>query len=154
MPILIVPVGVAASGKTTWWHKQRNWSYNISADSMRYELYDYDNGFKKEYEDEVWASVWKKFIHLLKESDNIYLDNTNLTKFKRSPFINVARAFGYKIRIIFFDGTIIQILQQNMKRSRRVPDEVICRQIIALQYPEPSEYDSIKTVSCGMMDKW
>lgn len=152
MPKLIIMVGVAGAGKTTTALKLMKYSHEstcrLCADEMRYNLYDYLNeGFKEEFENKIWQTIWNSFIQLLRKRDNILLDMTNLTKKRRMPFIHVARTFKYKIEIILFDITIIKILNQNQIRERKVPEKEICRQFMSLEYPEESEYDSIKVIT-------
>ena len=152
MPKLIIPIGPAGCGKTTWW---RNHIYStagrISADNIRFTKLKYpDSGidFDPQIEPEVWQEVWEDFIKYCSvPAINIYLDCTNLTQTIRNPFIHVARSFGYTIEIVWFKTSLFQCLLNNKKRERHVPEDVIARQFLALQPPEGWEYDTIIEVN-------
>lgn len=158
-PKLIIPIGPAGCGKTTWWtsmcqgHVSETQQYQpnrISSDEIRFNILDYPNSgidFDPTIEPQVWAQVWADLIFYLSERlANIYLDCTNLTRARRAVYIHCARAFGYEIEIVWFKTGLCTCLSKNMLRDRNVPDVVIARQYLALQPPEPWEYDMLTEV--------
>ena len=154
-PKLIVPIGPAGCGKTVYGERYRKYDMHyVSADSFRHLLYDYDNMFDPERENEVWKMVWAEFMIMVKTNLNIYLDNTNLTRMIRMPFIHVARSFGYRIEMIYFNTPIGKILKQNQSRKRKVPESVVCRQFMEMQYPDKIECDSLEVVNGEIYVKW
>ena len=154
---LIIPLGTAASGKTTWYESYnfnnpcgKDYVQRISADDTRFHLLNYpDSGidFDPKVEPEVWRMVWFEFIRVLRGSYSIYLDCTNLTKARRQPFIDCARAFGYEIQLIWFQTSLATCLQQNADRDRTLDEAIIARQFVALQAPEGYEYDTLIEVA-------
>jgi len=146
---LIVPIGPAGSGKTTFWEEMSSKKriFRISADDWRYILYNYSKGFKEEFEYKVWGHVWETFISSLRSGKNVYLDCTNLTKSRRMPFIYVAKEFGYKIEIVLFNLSIKKILKQNNSRKRKVSEDIVCKQLLSLEYPDKQEYDKLKYIT-------
>jgi len=151
-PKLILPIGCAASGKTSWFTRfiSPNVSFRISADEIRFEILNYPKSgidFDPMIEPQVWAKVWQLFIANTLVRNPIFLDCTNLTQARRMPFINCARAFGYEIQIVWFKKSLMTCLQQNAARDRTLDESIIARQFVALQAPEGYEYDTLIKVA-------
>ena len=154
-PKLILPIGPAACGKTTYWNTKyesdSTFRYRrVSADEIRFELLDYSNsgvGFNPRCEPTVWRKVWDEFVGLLVSNHlHIFLDCTNLTQTRRTPFIHCARAFGYDIEMVWFTTDLLTIVERNLARDRTVPANIIGRQFANAQRPEPWEYDELVEV--------
>ncbi|MHA1191268.1 MAG: AAA family ATPase [Promethearchaeota archaeon] len=149
MPVMIVPVGAAGCGKTTLYHKDYSSFTRISADDIRFEILNSlktNVFFDLNMEPRIWREVWKSFLSVITKEDDIYLDATNLTMRTRTPFVSVARFFGYTIRYIIFKTTIMDTLNQNEKRERKVPENVICKQYIKMEPPELNELEDFDTL--------
>ena len=143
---LIIVIGPAGSGKTTYYkkyHTHHKKMVRVSADECRSSLYEYDKGFDPEKEPSVWQMVWFHFMDAVRHGQNIFLDNTNLTTARRLQFVHIARCFNYEVKMIIFRTPLRTILTQNQQRKRIVPEKIICQQVFSFQYPQPYEYDYI-----------
>jgi predicted kinase len=78
-----------------------------------------------------------------------YIDATNLTRFFRRPFLQIAKEFGCQAEAIYFDVPLEVCLERNRKRenlpagpardARVVPDEVLRRMARQLEPPSKGE---------------
>ena len=156
MPILMIPIGIAGSGKTTYFIENNKYCLDmdefvhVSADAIRFKKLDsFHSGiyFDSTIEHEVWQEVWALLIKHISQRKEIYLDCTNLTKAIRAPYIYFARCYGYKIKIILFNSPLKEDLARNAERGRVVPEKVIARQYCQLEIPEKHEYDYLEEKS-------
>jgi hypothetical protein len=162
-PKLILALGPAGCGKSYHFDRVVNIDckhIRLSADAIRFKMLDYLNtgiNFDPKIEPQVWINFWTQFMTFLQVNQtkeltgswipDIYIDCTNLTQARRTPFIHVARSFGYTITIVWFHTSLFQCLLNNKKRERQVPEDVIARQFLALQAPEAWEYDELTEVN-------
>lgn len=115
----------------------------ISADLIRFALLDYPNSgidFDEKREPEVWAKVFAELEIAMQQRKNIYLDNTNLTQKQRYRPVVMARQAHYSIQMIWFNLPLAECLRRNSQRQRKVPEAVIAKQFVAMEYPERWEY--------------
>jgi predicted kinase len=64
-----------------------------------------------------------------KETENIFVDNTNIKRWQARPYVSFARAFGYEVQIIRVQCDVETAIarQKNWSPDRAVPEEVIRR---------------------------
>ncbi|MHA1897417.1 MAG: AAA family ATPase [Promethearchaeota archaeon] len=146
-PEIILMVGASGSGKTHYIKKNNMEAFYevISADKIRYDLYDFAKGIQLERESEVWAIFYKKLEKLLKQKIDIIVDNTNTTYYLRYPIVCRALRHGYRIGMIFMKAALERCLYFNLQRKGHItPEDIVKEQVEKLQLPETWEYDTLE----------
>ncbi len=156
--ILIVPVGLPGAGKSTF-YKDLSKEFDIkkvSYDDIRLEFYrrfhPYDTRPDRQIYKDAYIFSSKRKLNLKKEAKDqikhtreniIYLDNTNLTKKSRRPFLLEFNDF-VKAGIFFCISARECIKRQyNKDRDKFVSPKVIEDMEKVLQPPELDEFDII-----------
>lgn len=138
MKNLIMLVGIAGSGKSSWvkanYDLTDNSVFRINADGIRYMLYGDEN--IQGSGNRVFKLVYLMFEEALKMEHvkTIIIDNTNLTYNIRNNFYRIIKStfvdYGNHVRIklvTFYDHETA--LKQNASRDRVVPDDVMRKMI-------------------------
>ena len=121
---MIILVGIAGSGKTTWCTKYLPQHVRISLDDIK--------NHNRKLED-------KMIIEQLEKGNNIILDDTNLTLDIRKRHILTARRYCAKVNTICFCIDIQKAYEQNCKREKNIPYYVLVRQQKQFQIPVKDE---------------
>ena len=133
---IIITVGLAGSGKSTWLADR---GINaISSDSVRAILKD------DATDQTIHGRVFATMRYLLRQRlasgrPESYLDATHLTRAERKPYIDIARWYGCEIEAWFFDTSLEECLRRKAARGRVVPPEAIYAMAEKLQPPELAE---------------
>ncbi len=157
--LLVVPVGISGSGKSTFIEKLNDALINhemgdqgyhaiLSCDLIRESIYLYeDEGFKPEFESQVWntfySELWNAMFARIK---TIIVDNPNLTRELRYPLVGVAHKGHYCIVCIQFLIDEATALQRMAQRQRKVPAHILQKQLVALELPMEYEFDYLYVV--------
>lgn len=150
-PILYVAVGPSGSGKSTAFRKLKEKNPNInhfSWDDLRHEWYD-ANDYARAWEMSCADKEFKNkaqavFESLIVQNQDLYIDNTNLTVKRRRPYINRARALGYKVVAITFDVDLkTAISRQSTRGDKYVSEGAVRKQFESLQPPTIGEFDKV-----------
>ena len=130
---VILLVGIAASGKTTFCKQFFSNHFRISLD---------------EIEKHSRTKQAQIFENNLKLSKNIIIDDTNLTRKIRSMHIKLAKKYDAELKAIFFNYPIDRILLQNFKREKPLPHYALLRMNKQLEAPSEEEgFDFIQTLT-------
>ena len=121
---MIILVGIAGSGKTTWCIKHLPHHVRISLDDIK--------NHDRKIEDKI-------IIKQLKKENNIVIDDTNLTRDIRKRHIVIARRYHTQINVIYFSIDIQRAYEQNCKREKKIPHYVLDRQKKQLEMPVKEE---------------
>lgn len=148
---LIMPIGPSGSGKTTL---RNDLPYDdvqvFSLDDLRLELYgnDYSEAFKKSTEDKQFnQKAQQRFVSLLKQNNNVYVDNTNLSKKRRKMYLTEAKRKGFKtVAYLFMVDKDTLVKRQENRKDKQIPLNVSYQQFDKLQYPSYGEFDEIVVV--------
>jgi len=149
MKTIVLLVGVAGSGKTTYRHKHYEHYNCISPDQRRMRVLDSENSgkfFDQSIEKDIWKHIYEVLEHNLTTGNDIIFDATNLTFRRRYPIVARARKAGYIINFVYFEVSLHTLAERNETRSKKVPNEVIARQYLSIQPPEYWEYETIERV--------
>lgn len=125
-PLLILFIGIPASGKSTFYHnvlEDRNLAY-VSLDDLR-----------------TRTRERTAFEAALAARRSVAVDNTNVTKAFRARYIAPAKTAGYRIVGLFFQSVVADCVMRNEKRegSARIRRLAILGMSRQLELPSPDE---------------
>lgn len=120
-PVLILPVGVSGSGKSTYIRKHLPYTKVVSPDLIRKEMLGYV-GFDPSIEDEVWSTAYERTAKILEEGKNVIFDATNVTRFTRVKTIaQIESRISYPVRR---KGIIFQPRVSDKKLRERIQKDL------------------------------
>ena len=127
MANLYIMIGPAGCGKTTI-AKQLAKSVNgvvVSSDQIRYEVYG-DVMEQKDHE-KIFEIAHERILENLNNGQSVIFDATNLQRKHREAVINLVKPVVNRVIGIVYDGDLASCIEQNQKRNRQVPEDVITR---------------------------
>jgi predicted kinase len=151
---LIMPIAPSGAGKSTLLKKLLKDHPNLhhySWDALRLEWYDAD--YKKAYQMSVDdphfnARYMKEFKTQVLAGKTIYIDNTNLSRKRRRPFIDDARKHGYNVIGYVFPIELETVIKRQKTRGDKdVPKDAVKNHYMTLQGPLLGEFDYIEVVN-------
>jgi predicted kinase len=147
-PKIILTVGAAGSGKTTWAEKfvidqaahntSAKWS-NLNRDEIRFELFC--NGkrdwtkykFNKSNENKVSEIIGLKTNFAIKYRVNIIVSDTNLNEYYRNKWSKLAEENDYEIEEISFNVPWIELVKRNTQREGGINTKVLRQQFLRME---------------------
>lgn len=151
---LIMPIGPSGSGKSTLLKKLLKTYpgiHHYSWDLLRLEWYDsdYAKAYLKSTEDPSFnAKYMKEFKTQVLADKTIYVDNTNLSRKRRRPFIDDARKHGYNVIGYVMPITLDTLYKRQKTRGdKNVPADAVKQHYFSLQGPLYGEFDYIEVVN-------
>ena len=137
--MIIATIGPPASGKTTYYTKNYKDFLYIGSDKIREELYGDEaiQGNPKEVFDILYSRILKN-----KEKD-IYLDTTLMSKKSQNIFEEFCNKNKIKFKYLIFCKEIEILLENNKKRERQVPEEIILNMVKSFNLPKLKDIEKI-----------
>jgi len=122
-PTLYVPIGIPASGKSTWATKQRD--QIICPDTYRRTVYGGvpTDGLITDHEKEVWRWAYSQLDLAQRERHSLVFDATNLSQSRRTRLRNLAQRHNHVA--VYFDTPLELCLARNAEREYPVPSQVV-----------------------------
>lgn len=122
---LVLLIGPAASGKTTWAASHFRPSQILSSDSFRELVAD-------DASDQAASRDAFQLLHgvvraRLERGLLTVIDATNLQRSARKPLLALAARFGRPSVAVTFDVPLGVLLERNTRRPRTVPEDVVRR---------------------------
>jgi predicted kinase len=146
MKKLIIMVGLPRCGKSTWVKENKTNEVVVSADDLRYIVYN--QRFWNDGEALMWSIRSMMLKYLMQQGCDIIIDETNTTKDRRKPIIKLAKQYGY-----YIIGNVIEGYTPNMcaDRARATGQEDLIPIIIKMseqfEIPEKEEgFDELDMV--------
>jgi predicted kinase len=151
---LILAIGPSGCGKSSLYKKLLKTHPNIhhySWDALRLEWYspDYAKAYQMSVDDPHFnARYMKEFKTQVLANKTIYVDNTNLSRKRRRPFIEDARKHGYNVIGYVFPIELETLYKrQKTREDKEVPNDAVKNHYMSLQCPLYSEFDHIEVVN-------
>lgn len=151
MPELILLIGLPGSGKDYYCSKNfeyerifLNKTYILSSDNIRKELYGDEND--QTHNAEVFQYIKEQTVNMLSKGMKVVINATNLTRKARNSITqyvdeNLQGFYDYGlIRYIIIATPYYKCLENNRKRDRQVPDNVIERMYKNFEFPTYNEF--------------
>jgi len=137
----VILVGIQATGKTTF-YKQRFFETHIrvSLDMLKTRTRE---------------SLLLKACLVAKQP--VVIDNTNLTKANRAPYIELAKSFGFRITGYYFPAVVKEVLARNKQRTGKavIPAPGIFGSLKRLQPPTLDEgFDALYNVTINATNEF
>lgn len=154
--MLYIMSGIPGSGKSTYarevvdqnikWTKKS--ATILTPDEFRFVLTGKE--FHAPAEDMVWATVKTTAKVLLNTDQDVIIDATALTKHRRSEWVHIAKTYGVWCYAIAMITPLEMCKENNFKRDRAVPKDVLNRQIS--QYTIPTVAEGFATIDLVTID--
>lgn len=151
---LILPIGPSGCGKSTLFKRMKKANSELihySWDTLRLEWYDpdYSKAYKMSVDDPHFnARYMKVFKEHILTGKSIFVDNTNLSRKRRRPWITDARKHGYNVVAFIMPHTIDTVLKRQKSRDDKdVPADAVRQHYMTLQCPLYGEVDSVQVIN-------
>ena len=141
---LYFTVGLAGSGKSSYFEKIKDWypdAVHVSSDNIREEVFGDIN--RQDKNAEVFKIMEQRTYEVLSRDGVCYYDATNLSAKRRIAFLKNMKARlkdkDVSYDCLLFVPTIEECIERDKKRNRTVGRNVIMRMVKQFQPPHISE---------------
>ena len=142
-PNFILMVGLPRSGKSTWIKDNAQNEIVVSNDWIREEILG--THYSKNANAIIWTIADAALRIVLGQGKDAIYDGVNLTKETRKFYIDLARQYGAKIKIVLV-LTPLEICIERNKVGQKLPIEVLEKMAGSFERPEREEYDEIDVI--------
>ena len=148
MKNITILCGLPRSGKSTWVKENQKDEVVISADQMRYLVYN--QRYWQEGESLMWSIRGLFLEYVLRQGLDIIIDEANIKSKTRLSLIKKAKKYGYLVRCIYFN-TSPRICFQRAKDTNQIDLLPVIKQMsLDFEFPfgedESKEYDTYYTI--------
>ena len=137
--MIIATIGPPASGKTTYYKENYKDFFYIGSDKIREELYG--NEAVQGNPKEVFDILYNKILE--NKEKNIFLDTTLMSKKTQNIFEEFCNKNKIAFKYIIFCKEIEELLANNKKRGRQVPEEVILTMVKSFNLPKLKDIEKV-----------
>jgi len=133
-----IMIGLPRCGKSTWIKENRTTEVVVSADDLRYIVYN--QRFWGDGEALMWSIRGMMLKYLMQQGVDIIIDETNTTKERRKPILKLAKQFDYTVVGCVVEGAWTD---ECIRRAKATGQEdlipVINRMAEQFELPDPEE---------------
>ena len=137
--MIIATIGPPASGKTTYYKENYKDFFYIGSDKIREELYG--NEAVQGNPKEVFDILYNKILE--NKEKNIFLDTTLMSKKTQNIFEEFCNKNKIAFKYIIFCKEIEELLANNKKRGRQVPEDVILAMVKSFNLPKLKDIEKV-----------
>ncbi|BCL78233.1 HDc and NK domain-containing protein [Ktedonobacteria bacterium brp13] len=137
---VILLSGLPGAGKDTWIRTHLSDLPLISLDQIRSRL----KIGPEEKQGKVVQDAREQARVLLRQHRSFVWNATNVTRTLRQQLINLFVSYGARVRLIYLEVPLSELLQRNAKRDARIPEAVLYRLINKLEVPDSTEAHSVE----------
>jgi predicted kinase len=127
--------GLPASGKDAWLEANLPGWPVVSLDGIRRDL----DVSPADNQAAVAAAAREQARRYLRLGRSFVWNATNTTAMLRKPLVDFFEGYGARIRIVYLDAPLSEILRRNAARQHPVPESVILRLAERLEVPDLTE---------------
>ena len=152
---LILICGIPASGKTHLTHNRYRNRVRLNRDDIRFahkRMISYgqkwtQSDFDLEFE-KIFSDYEMKLLQLhLRRGHKIVVDDTNVTRTRRKPYVDVAKTLGKTIGILFLNPSVELCLERNRKRQNVIPEPIVRQYSNDIELPQIDEgFDVVEII--------
>jgi predicted kinase len=141
MSKLIMMMGVAGAGKSTWIKQNYPDVVPVSRDAIRFEILDEKGGEYFDHETEVFNSFIHQIIGSLVADEVTIADATHLNRKARLKVLSRVRKYADEVEVVWLKVSLETAMRQNAMRTgrSRVPNDVIKNMYYSIERPEDNE---------------
>lgn len=157
MSRLIMMMGIAGAGKSTWIKQNYPDVVPVSRDEIRFDILDEKGGEYFDHEDEVFNNFIHQIIGSLVADEVTIADATHLNRKARLKVLSRVRKYANEVEVVWIRVPLETALKQNAMRSgrSRVPNDVIKRMYQSIERPEDNEgFTKLTIVERGEEKVW
>jgi len=137
MKTITLMCGLPRSGKSTWISENKEHQVVLSADDLRYLVYN--QRFWQDGEALMWSIHNIILNMLLQQGADIIIDETNVSKKRRKPIIDMAKQYGYWTNCVWITTSKDECLNRASKLNDLFIIPVIERMSGEFEKPEYGE---------------
>ena len=140
---LTLLVGIPRSGKSTWIKENaRDADLVVSNDWIRENILG--GSYASSANPIVWTLVDATLRIALSQGMNVILDGVGLTKATRKFYIDIAKQYGARTRMVLVDTPLSICLERNRTaEAHKLPEEKLIEMSKHFEQPEGQEYDDL-----------
>lgn len=140
MHTLTLMMGIPRSGKTDWVNKNKKNAVVVSSDWIRENIlgchyFEKNNAI-------VWSIIDSTLRVVLGQGKDAIFDGMNLDRFTRKFFIDLARDYNAKVKIVFLDTPLMTCIARNAV-CQKIGNEKLEKLYKKIERPLLSECDEI-----------
>ncbi len=139
---VVVMSGLPASGKDTWIQNNLPDWPEICLDKIRQEI----NISPEKDQSLVVNFAKEKAKEYLRQKQNFIWNATNTTRQMRQQLIDLFVSYKAKIRLVYLEAPLEEILERNSQRNQPVPENIIEKLAGRLDIPDPTEAHQVEWV--------
>ncbi len=127
-------------GKDTWARTHLSGVPVISLDAIRRELKIAPN----DNQGAVIHLARQRAKEFLRKETPFVWNATNIMRLRRQELVDLVVAYGGRVRIVYLDAPVDEIIRRNQQRQERVPDRIIHTFLRRMEVPVLTEAHTVE----------
>ncbi len=139
---VVLMAGLPGVGKDTWVREHLEGWPVISLDEIRRELKIAPGA----NQGRVIQLARQRAKELLRQQTSFVWNATNIMRMRRQELVDLVTAYGGRVRIVYLDAPLSDILQRNQQRQERVPEPIIRSFAQRMEVPDLTEAHTVEWI--------